>query len=261
MKEIIMIKQKIQTFLLIFIPFGLSGSFTACFFEKQQWPAFAVLAAGLAGAAVCACFSEIRKTVFEAVLKVQPLAAVVFAASFILSFQPCRMLPAQLFAVLILNAVCVCAAFERQKSFNNKISFALAVFTAAAAGGALAFALSSRAVYTGFVLAALCCRPASPDRTPQDIWQDIAFPMFVLVCSFLLFIAASHLDGFAVSTAEAAVMVMTGALLISSRESGLRLMLMTAVVIVFGSYVFSARNSDSVFNRTGRIQSVVERSV
>lgn len=261
MKEIIMIKQKIQTFLLIFIAFGLSGSFTACFFEKQQWPAVAVLAAGLAGAAVCACFSAVRKNILESVLKIQPLAAVVFAASFILSFQPCQMLPAQLFAVLILNTVCICAAFERQKSFNKNISFAFVVLTAAAVGATPAFVMPSRALYTGFVLAALCCRPSSPDRTPQDIWQDIAFPMFVLVCSFLLFIAASHLDGFSVPVAESAVMVMTGALLISSRESGLRLMLMTAVVIVFGSYVFSARNSDSVFNRTGRIQNVIERSV
>lgn len=253
--------QKIQAFFLMFIPFGLSVSFSVCFFEKQQWLLFAVLTAGLAGAVVCAGFSKIRRNILEPALKAQPLAAVVFAASYILSFQPCQMLPAQLFAVLILNTACICAAFERRNGFRTNASFYFAVSAAAAAGGTAAFVMPSRLVYAGFVLAALCCRPAAAGRTPQDIWQDIAFPMFVLVCSFLLFIAASHWDGFSVSLAESAVMVMTGALLISSRESGVRLMLMTAVIIVFGSYVFSARNSDSVFNRTGKIQSVIERSV
>lgn len=242
----------------MFIPFGLSGSFAARFAESRNTASLAVLAAGLAGALFCAGFSGVRKTVSAFALKIQPLAAVVFAASFILSFHPRQMIPAQLSAVLILNTVCVCAAFEHQKNFHKKASFALVALIAAAAG-ALGGLISSGALYTGFALAALCCRPAAARRAPQEIWLDIAFPISVLVGSFLLFVGASHLNGFSVSTAESAVMVMTGALPVLSRESGLRLMLMTAAVIVFGSYVFSASNPDSVFNRTGGVQSVAER--
>lgn len=261
MKETKMIRQKIQTFLLVFIPFGLGVSFSACFFEKQPWILFAVLGVDLIGSLFCFCVPKMRKGILEALLKIQPSAAVIFAASFILSFHPCRMWAPQMFAVAVLSFICVCLAFERQKSFNKTASFAMVFFTAAVTGCALAFVGNSVSAYVAFVLAALCCRPVEVGRTMQDLWQDIAFPMFVLVCSFLSFVAASHLESFFVSIAEAAVMVMTGALLISSRVSGLRLMLMTAAVLAFGCYVFSGQNPDSLFNQTGRIQKVVEKSV
>ncbi len=222
---------------------------------------FAALGGDLIGVLICVFFSKFRKNILETMLNVQPLAAVIFAASFILSFQPCRMMVPQLLTVVILCMICICLAFERQKNFTKTLSFVSVLFVAATIGGIFAFVMPSVSVYVCFVLAALCCRPFETGRTPHDLWQDVAFPMFVLICSFLSFIAASHLDGFSVSIAESAVMVMIGALLISARESGVRLMLMTAVIVVFGCYVFSAKNPASIFNQTGRIQKVVEKSV
>ncbi len=255
-----MIKQKIQTFFSVFIAFGLNASFAVTFLKEEK-VGFIILAAGLIAGIICLFVSRIRKTVSETALKIQPLAAVVFAASFILSFQPGQMMPAQLFAVLVLTVVCLCQGGEGRKIFKNNMSFVLTVCGAGAFGGAVAFLPYSLLIYPGFVLAALCCRPAQPGRTAQEIWNDIAFPVFMLICSFLVFISASHMDGFSVSLAESAVMVMAGALPVSSRGSGVRLMLMTAVVVVFGCYVFSARNTDSVFSQKNRIQPVAQRIV
>ena len=87
----------------------------------------------------------------------------------------------------------------------------------------------------------------------QDVWKDVAFPLFVLVSAFVLFIAANHNGSFPPVIAESAVMLMIGGLL-TIPSSSLRLTLMTIVLMLFGSYVFSAQNANSVFNRKPVVQ-------
>ena len=256
-----MIKQKFQTFLLTCIPFGLSVSFSTCFLKKENWIDLLLLFVAMIAIIICADLPKVRKKMLPLALNMQPLAAVLFASSVILSFFPCRMAEIQLIIAVILNAVCLCLVFERQNFFHKKISFVCVVLAAALSGGITVFLAPFRLISLVFVLAALLCRPASENITAQDIWKDLAFPVFVLVGAFLVFISASHMDAFSLPVAQAAVMVMTGALLISCRGSGLRLMLMTLVMIVFGSYVFSVRSPDSFFYKTTRVPVKIEKKI
>lgn len=256
-----MITRKIQTFFLTAIPFGTSVSFFYAFSKQEDlsvslMPVFAVFLVCLG-----AFFPKIHKDLLTASLKAQPLAAVIFTSSFILSFLSDLMILIQLFAVLILNTVCVCMAYERKKEFKKKSFFGICFLSAAVFGSLSAVCLPSSVSYLPFVLASLACRPFKEGRTPQDLWKDIAFPLFVLVCSFLLFVAASHAENFSFQIGQYIVMIMVGGLLISAGTSGMRLMLMSAVLIVFGCYVFSAQNPQSLFNGSGRGQVKIQRTI
>ncbi len=54
---------------------------------------------------------------------------------------------------------------------------------------------------------------------------------------------AGHARDFHPVVAQVAALVMAGALPVCAKSSGVRLALMTAVVIVFGTYVFSAEDT------------------
>ncbi|MBR4126730.1 MAG: hypothetical protein IKR09_04050 [Alphaproteobacteria bacterium] len=251
-----MFKQKIRAFLLAFLSFGMSVSFIRHFGTAELWEK-AVLAVEIVLLSAAACSVKARKDVLETAVKLQPLAAVVFTASFILSFLTSSTTGAQLFAVLALNAVCLCMAFENLKTLSRR-SFAGLFCMGAAAGTGVAFSAHVGLVYTGFVLFSLLCRPKTQERTVQDVWKDIAFPLFVLLGAFILFIAANHNGSFPSVIAESIVMLMVGGLLMTPCSS-LRLTLMTIVLMLFGSYVFSAQNAQSVFNRKPLVQ--IERSL
>ena len=157
-----------------------------------------------------------------------------------------------MFAVLVLNAVCLCMAFESLKTLSVK-SFAGCLCAGAAAGTGCAFSGHVGLVYVGFVLLSLLCRPKTEEKTVQEVWKDVAFPLFVLVGAFVLFAVVNHNGSFPSVIAESVVMLMVGGLLMTPASS-LRLTLMTIVLMLFGSYVFSAQNVESVFNRKPPVQ-------
>ncbi|MBR1778254.1 MAG: hypothetical protein IJ752_06700 [Alphaproteobacteria bacterium] len=246
-----MTKQKIQTLFLSALPFGTSVSFWLCFSEKTgNMLSAAILVLGGFLTVVCSFLFKLHRGVLEAAVKMQPLAAVVFTASFILSFLPYSMMWPQLFAVLVLNAVCLSMAFENLNKFSRGLFFSL-ICIGGLTGIGCALLVRGSFVYICFIVLSLLFRPEQNRKTAQDVWKDIAFPLFVLVGSFLLFIAANHNAAFPSVIAESVVMLMTGALLMTS-SSSLRLTLMTIVMMIFGSYVFSAQNAESVFNRSVR---------
>lgn len=245
-----MIKQKVALFLQSAFPFGLSVSFARCFIRPEQTSALILLIAGLFLILLATPFPKIRKRFMERCVRLQPLAAVVFAASIILAFVPYPKVWPMLFVTLILDAVCLCMVFEAADRFDKK---AFLVLTSAGSLAGMVSAFAGRAVflYMLFVLLSLSSRPEPQPKTAQDVWKDIAFPLFVLIGSFIVFIAANHGGAFSLVAAQSIVMLMTGGLLMTS-SSALRLTLMTVVMIIFGSYVFSAGNSESVFNRSAR---------
>ena len=253
-----MIKQKILTLFWSFLPFGTGMTFWLGFGKKTTgFLSGTIIALHLLAILICGFFPKIRKDILEKAIKLQPLAAVVFTASFVLSFLPYSMMWLQLFAVLVLNTVCLCMAFENLETFGLKMFFG---FLGAGALIGMGIGLSGRTglLYLCFVMLSLLCRPKGAERTAQDIWKDVAFPLFVLVGAFVLFIAANHGGAFPELIAQSAVMLMTGGLLMTSASS-LRLTLMTIVMMVFGSYVFSTQNPDSVFNRSGKPLTQIER--
>ena len=156
----------------------------------------------------------------------------------------------QLFSVFILTVTGLCSVFEKEKNIGRKQFFVL-FFVGAVAGCGIFLLSRIGFVYTGLVVLSLLCHPFGSEKTIHDIWKDIAFPLFVLVVSFIVFIAANHNTDFPSVIAESLVMLMIGGLLMSSSGS-LRLTLMTVVMMVFGSYVFSVQNEASVFNRTAK---------
>ena len=163
----------------------------------------------------------------------------------------------QLFSVLVLNTVCICTAFENSDGFSRKTSFGL-LCAGALIGTGCGFSGRTGLLYVCFVVLSLLCGPKNGGRTIQDIWKDVAFPLFVLVGAFIVFITANHGNAFPVIIAQSVAMLMTGGLLMTS-SSSLRLTLMTIVMMIFGCYVFSAQNPDSVFNRSGRPIAQMER--
>ena len=244
--------------LLMTLPFGTSVSFIRCFVKNNAsiWAGFLLLT-GIVSVLIAGFFPKVRKNVLEAAVKMQPLAAVVFTASFVLSFLPYSMMWPQLFSVLVLNTVCLSMAFEKISVFKRGLFFGL-LCEAALIGLCPIFFRQSGFIYIGFVLLSLSCRPKANDKTVQDIWKDIAFPLFVLVGSFVLFIAANHGEALPAVVAQSFVMLMTGGLLMLP-SSSLRLTLMTIVMMIFGSYVFSAQNADSVFNHADQSLVQIER--
>ena len=148
-------------------------------------------------------------------------------------------------------------AFEKKFFFGVKTFFTLFCLGALSGAGV---ALSGRSglIYVCFVVSSLLCRPKMNERTVQDVWKDVAFPLFVLIGSFVSFIAANHGGACPPVVAESVVMLMIGGLL-TMPASSLRLTLMTVVMMLFGSYVFSAQNADSVFNRKPIVQ--IERAL
>ena len=256
-----MIKRKIQTFFLTAIPFGASFSFFQVFSKQEEFFVSLMPLFGAILVCLCAFFPKIHKDLLVSSLKAQPLAAVVFTSSFILSFLSDFMITVQLFAVLIFNTICICMAYDRRKDFRKTFSFWICFSAAILFGSVLSLCLPSSVSYLLFVLASLACRPFEKDRSPQEIWKDVAFPLFVLVCSFLLFIAASHAENFSVQIGQSVVMVMVGSLLVTAGSSGIRLMLMSAVMVIFGCYVFSIQNPNSVFNGSGHGQVQIQRTM
>ena len=257
-------KRSILLFLQTAIPFGLGVSFIRCFTRNgTHTSAQVLLITGIVLILLSCPFSKVRKNVMDRFVKLQPLAAVVFAASIILSFMSYQKVWLQLFVTLVLNAVCLFTVFEKKNLFERKTFFLLTSF-GALAGMGTAFAGRAVFLYVLFALSALLCRPGTNGKTAQDIWKDIAFPLFVLICSFVWFVSANHGGSVSAIIAQSVVMLMTGGLLMTSR-SALRLTLMTIVMIVFGSYVFSAQNTNSVFNRPSRtsvrIQAPLQNSV
>ena len=243
-----MLRQTIRPALAAFLTFGTGVSFLRCFADAHA----GVWAAEIVLITAAACFAKARKAVLESAVKLQPLAAVVFTASFLLSFLPCPMTVPQLFAVSVLNAVCLCMAFENPDKLSLK-ALAGALCAGGAAGAGCAFSGHVGLVYIGFVLLSFLRRPETRERTVHDVWKDIAFPLFVLTGAFVLFVAANHNGSFPSVVAESVVMLMTGGLLMTPCSS-LRLTLLTVVMMIFGSYVFSAQNAQSVFNRKPPVQ-------
>ena len=248
-----MLKQTIRPALAAFLTFGTGVSFLRCFADVHA----GVWAAEIVALSAAACFAKTRKAVLESAVKLQPLAAVVFTASFLLSFLPCSMMAPQLFAVSVLNAVCLCMAFENPDNLSLK-AFAGALCVGGAAGAGCAFSGHVGLIYILFAVSSLAFRPKTRERTVHDVWKDVAFPLFVLTGAFVLFVAANHNGAFPSVVAESVVMLMTGGLLMTPCSS-LRLTLLTVVMMIFGSYVFSAQNAQSVFNRKPPVQ--IERSL
>lgn len=253
-----MIKQKVQTFLLSFLAFGTNISFIRyCLKGGGSFPVVSVSAAGCALIVLSCFFAKARKTVSATAVRAQPLAAVVFTAAFVLSFLPYSMAWGNLFTVLVLNAVCFAMAFETPAA-TGKRAFAALFCSGALAGAGAAFSSRIGLVYVCFAVLSFLCRPKEGARTAQDVWKDVAFPLFVLIGSFLLFIAAHRGGAFPSVIAESIVMLMTGGLLMVP-SSSLRLTLMTVVMMIFGSYVFSVQNQASVFNHSGKASVRAER--
>ena len=258
MKDRQMIKQKIQTFFLTALPFGTSVSFVRCFMKDSTNAAvLSLLTAGLVMISLCVLFPKTRKNILEKAVKAQPLAAVVFTASFVLSFLPYSTVWVQLFVVLATDTVCLCMTAEKS-SVHSRKSFGAVFCCGALFGTGTAFLGRSCLIYFCFVVLSFLCRPEKGERTIQDVWKDVAFPVFVLLGSFILFIAANHTGPLPSVIAESAVMLMIGGLLMTPCSS-LRLTLMTVVLMLFGSYVFSTQNAWSAFNRRLPVQ--IERSL
>lgn len=248
-----MTKQKIQALLLAILPFGTGVSFFRCFVKNNEnIGAAVVLIAGFLFVLSVGFFPKTRKNVLETVVKLQPPAAVVFTATFVLSFLPYSMRWPQLFSVLVLNTVCLCMMFEKQPLFTRRGFFGL-LCGGALIGTGIAFSGHTGLIYIGFVVLSLLCRPKEGGKTAHELWKDIAFPLFVLIGSFLLFIAANHGGSVSPVITQSIVMLMTGGLLMMP-SSSLRLALMTLVLMIFGSYVFSTQNAESVFNRKPPVQ-------
>ena len=148
-------------------------------------------------------------------------------------------------------------AFEKTTVFQRWVFLGL-LCGAALIGICPIFFRQSGFVYIAFVLLSLLCRPKANDKTVQEIWKDIAFPLVVRVGSCVLFLAANHGETLPVVIAQSVVMLMIGGLL-GLPSSSLRLTLMTAVLMIFGSYVFSAQNADSVFNHADQSLTQIER--
>lgn len=217
---------------------GVAVSFLRDFSEAKA--ASAVLILCWAGAAVlCAVPAKTRKNFSAQVSAVQPWAAAVFAAAYMTS---CPFVSFWLFCTVAVNAACTANVFENGKKAAKAFWFAAGV--GAAAGVAAAFFVP----YPVFVLAGLLCRPAQEGRTAIDGWIDIALPLFILTGAFLCLGVAGHSGNFSVRAAESAALVMAGAFPVAAGKSGVRLMLTTAAVVLFGCYVFSAENPQSVFN-------------
>lgn len=187
----------------------------------------------------CAASVKTRKTFAAQVSTVQPWAAAVFAAAYMTS---CPFAPFLLFCAVVTGAVCTANVFDGRKKAEKVFPFAAGA--GAVAGTAAAFFVP----YPVFFLLGLLCRPAQEGRTTMDGWIDVALPLFVLTGAFLCLGVAGHSGGFSVRAAETAALVMAGAFPVAAGKSGVRLMLTTAAVVLFGCYVFSAENPQSVFN-------------
>ena len=247
----LMTRQKIHTVFLPFLMFGTNVSFFRCFLKNGgNLPASFLLAAGIVSIVLSCFFPKARKAVSETGVKLQPLAAVVFTASFILSFLPYSTVWGNLFAISVLNAVC-CTMVAGNSNGLRRGTFAGLFCLGAIAGTGIACLNRIGLIYVCFVVSSFLCRPKQEKRSAQDVWKDVAFPLFVLIGSFLLFIIANRSGTFPSVIAESIVMLMTGCLLILP-SSSVRLTLMTIVMMIFGSYVFSIQNQASVFNRTGK---------
>ena len=216
---------------------GATASFPRDFPDAGAGAAVLILC--WAGAVFCAASAKTRKTFSTLAAAVQPWAAAVFAAAYMTS---CPFASFRLFCTVAVGAVCVANVFENRKKAERAFWFAAGF--GAAAGVAAAFFVP----YPAFILAGLLCRPAQEGRTAMDGWIDVALPLFVLTGAFLCLGVAGHSGNFSVRAAESAALVMAGAFPVAAGKSGVRLMLTTAVVVLFGCYVFSAENPQSVFN-------------
>lgn len=244
-------KQKIQALLFSAVPFGAAASFFACFSKKSAGiPPFILIfpIVCLCVLAVCAVRPKLNREILQSALKFQAAAAVIFTAVFILSFLPQPLVLLHLFSVVVLGAAALCSAFELKKDIPGRKKFSVLLGAGAVLGVCVGVFARPCLAYPVLMILSLACRPENPARTAQDKWGDIAFPLSVLIFSFAVFINASHATAFSQIIAEAAVMLMAGGLITASASSPVRMTLMTAVMVLFGCYVFSAQNTDSVFN-------------
>lgn len=262
MKEMQMMKQKIQVLLFSAVSFGTAASFFACFFKKAAGiPPFVLIfpTVCLCMLAACAVRPKLNRKILQSVLKFQSAAAVIFAAVFILSFLPQPLILLHLFCVVVLGTAALCSAFGLKKDIPGRKQFSVLLGTGAVAGVCMGVFGRPCLAYPVLMILSLMCRPSDPARSVQEKWGDIAFPLTVLIFSFAVFINASHASAFSQIIAESAVMLMAGGLITASAASPVRMMLMTAVMVLFGSYVFSAQNTDSVFNAQRLAQTRIEQ--
>lgn len=246
-----MIKQKIQALLFSAVAFGTAASFFTCFFKKSAGvPPFVLIFpfVCLCLLAVCAVRPKLNREILQTALKFQAAAAVIFTAVFILSFLPQPLVLLHLFSVVVFGAAALCSAFELKKEIPGREKFPVMPAAGAVLGVCAGIFIRPCLAYPVFMILSLMCRPADPARSVQQKWGDIAFPLSVLIFSFAVFLNASHASAFSQLIAEAAVMLMAGGLITAAASSPVRMTLMTAVMALFGSYVFSAQNADSVFN-------------
>lgn len=244
-----MLKQKLKAAFFTAIPFGIAASLTECFFGdnpvgflKYMPFLLCVFAFGLA-------FSKLNKKTAVFMLKFKSLAAGLFTAAFILSYLPQSLLFVHFFVIFVLAGICA--------SFVADIKCPCLYLWSGAglvAGTALGMTTSPCNIYPMLVLLALFYGPTQSKKSIQDIWNDIAIPLFVFVLSFGFFILTNYSGSFSQAVAEAAVMLMIGVFLISNvNASALRLTLMTIVLMIFGSYVYSIHNASSIFSAHPRI--------
>ena len=233
-----------------FVLFGQNASFFE-YFGDAAITAIAGAAAVLSGVAVSA--SKTKRFAERLVWRLQPAAAVVFAAIYMLTFLPCSVMLPALFSTVVLNA-CVMTAFVESKGAG--VRFWAAVCVCAVAGGTVGSFAPIGCGFVGFSLLSLLFRPRASEPTAQELWYDIAFPLFVLLCSFVSFMIAGHARDFHPVVAQVAALVMAGALPVCAKSSGVRLALMTLVVIVFGSYVFSVEDAGYSVRSTSVIEEV-----
>ena len=245
-------KLKSEIIFFMFVSSGLTVSFFHCFGTKARLiPPVLLLIAFITTVVVSFFSPDWRKKMFDFSLKMQPLAAVVFCVAFILSFSKVPMVLPMLFVTLVLNTMCLCRCFENKTRLSTS-AFYSCCLAGAVLGGTFSCFIPATSGFIFFVLAGLLCRPCERNRTFEEIWKDIALPLFVLLCSFALFLTTKHSENFPDIIAESIVMVMIGIFLMPSKVSGLRLMLLTVVLMIFGSYVFSLKNPASVFHQQFR---------
>lgn len=222
-----------------FVPSGLTAAFYAGFGEGEK-NAFAVLLAAAALSVAALLSKKTRRFAERLAWRLQPAAAVVFAAICMLTFLPCSVTAPALFSVAVLNLAAIADFVENR---GAGVRFHAAAVVCAASGAAAGLLAPAGAGLTAFALSALLFRPRAGEPTAQELWYDVAFPLFVLLCSFVSFMIAGHARDFHPVVAQVAALVMAGALPVCAKSSGVRLALMTAVVIVFGTYVFSAEDT------------------
>ncbi len=240
-----MIKQKRNAFFLAFIPFGLTTSFVLNFSCPIQE---GILIALFVLFFLMGFSPKLNKKALQAALKLKTFGLMLFLFAFVLSFVCVSMINAFLFSSLVFNTLCLAELFEIKKEIKEKKIFCFFLILGAVLGIALSCLFPFSLGIILFSLSALLVGEDMKKASIEELWIDVALPVFVLIFSFVTFMISNHEDGFPLLIAECVVMVMIGALPMVCARSNLRLMLMAVVLMLFGSYVFSTQNPTSFFN-------------